>query len=68
MPCDLGKKQPVEQNGCTDPNGCKEITKVKIEPPSVAEYVMHKLPVLQPSPKCLLCFWKINEFFWYKDE
>ncbi|XP_022164945.1 uncharacterized protein LOC111029976 [Myzus persicae] len=62
MPCNLGKKEPVEQNDCTDSNGCPEITKVKIEPPFV-EYA----PLYQPSAKCLLCFWKINGFFWYNN-
>jgi len=66
MPCNLGKRQPVEQNDCNDPNGCPEVTNVKIEPP-FTEYAIRRYatPFLQPPTTCLFCFWNMNGFYWY---
>lgn len=62
MPCNLEKKQPVEQNDCKNPNGCHEVTVVKIEPP-----LPDLLLIPRPPTTCYFCFWNTNGFFWYRN-
>uniref|UniRef100_A0A2S2P3L1 Uncharacterized protein n=1 Tax=Schizaphis graminum TaxID=13262 RepID=A0A2S2P3L1_SCHGA len=64
MPCDLEKKQSVNKNDCMNPNGCPEVTKVKLEPP-VPDYLIKPSIILSnPITRCLLCFWNITPFYW----
>lgn len=66
MPCNLRKNQPVEQDDdCTNPNGCPEVTMVKIEPPVPDFSTMRRPPFIQPPTTCLFCFWNMNGFYWY---
>lgn len=66
MPCNLEKKQPVEQNNCNDPKKCPEVSKVKIEPP-FEEYAIRRPPFFRPPTSCLFCFWNMNGFYWYNN-
>ncbi|XP_016661186.1 uncharacterized protein LOC107884157 [Acyrthosiphon pisum] len=65
MPCNLGKKQPVKQDDCTNPNGCPEVTIVKIEPPASEFKFIPQSPFIKPPTTCIFCFWNMNGFFWY---
>ncbi|CAI6354897.1 unnamed protein product [Macrosiphum euphorbiae] len=68
MPCNLGKKQPVEQDDCTEPNGCPEVTMVKMEPPASVFEFRPQSRFTKPPTTCLFCLFNWNGFFWYYND
>ncbi|XP_025191305.1 uncharacterized protein LOC112591641 [Melanaphis sacchari] len=64
MPCDFKKEQSIDEDDCMNPNGCPEVTKIKLEPPSSDLLMRQPLLFSNQMTTCLFYFWNMCPFYW----